>query len=419
MMLKIIKDNCVGCEICIDKCPFDALEMDNGIAVVDHDTCTMCGICVNACDYDAIELEKEKKQKKDLSEYSGVWVLAEQRDSELLDVSMELISEGRKLADELNTDLSAVVLGKDVKDTAEELIAYGADRIYVVEDKRLKDYRTGPYTGIITKLIEKCKPEIVLLGATHNGRDLGPRLAARINTGLTADCTSLEIDSEKGILLQTRPAFGGNLMATIVCPEHRPQMATVRPGVMEKRDPDYSRAGEIKEIEAKLKEEDITSQITREAHIVKLNTGLSALEMFTEIKELVKKAQDSVNLENAEIIVAGGRGVGCPENFEVIEELATTMGGEVGASRAVVDEGWIDKDHQVGQTGKTVQPRVYIACGISGAIQHRAGMENSDIIIAINTDEEAPIFEICDYGIVGDLKQIVPMLVEAFESIIN
>ena len=420
-MLNIIKNKCTGCEVCIDKCPFDALSMEENKAVVDHDSCTLCGICVKACEYDAIELEKEEKEKdkKDLAEYSGVWVLAEQRENELLDVSFELVSEGRKLADERDTDLSAVVLGSDVKEAAKELIAYGADHIYIVEDERLKHYRTGPYTSVITDMIEKAKPEIVLLGATHNGRDLGPRLSARLDTGLTADCTKLEIDDDKGILLQTRPAFGGNLMATIVCPEHRPQMSTVRPGVMEKEEPDYDRVGDINEVEVKLDEKDIKSKVTKEAKIINLKSDLSEVEMFTQIKDIVKEAKKGVNLEKAEIIISGGRGVGDPEGFSTIENLASTLGGEVGASRAVVDEGWIEKEHQVGQTGKTVQPRVYIACGISGAIQHKAGMENSDLIIAINTDSEAPIFDVCDYGIVGDLHEIVPLLTEVFEEVLN
>ncbi|MGM0411526.1 MAG: FAD-binding protein [Bacillota bacterium] len=420
MMLKIFEDKCTGCEVCVDKCPFEALEMKNDIAVVDHDACTLCGICVKACEFDAIELEKEEKSdKKDLSAYSGVWVLAEQRENELLNVSFELCSEGRKLADELDTDLSAVVLGSDIKDKAKELIAYGADHIYVVEDEELKHYRTETYTSVITEMIEKAKPEIVLLGATHNGRDLGPRLSARLDTGLTADCTKLAIDDEKGILLQTRPAFGGNLMATIVCPEHRPQMSTVRPGVMEKAEPDYERVGDVNEVEVKLSKKDINSEVVREAKIINLKSNLSKIEMFTQIKDIIKEAKKGVNLEDANIIVSGGRGVGDPDGFSCIEELASTLGGEVGASRAVVDEGWIDKEHQVGQTGKTVQPRVYLACGISGAIQHRAGMENSDLIIAINTDEEAPIFDVCDYGIVGDLHEIVPLLSEVFAEVLD
>ena len=418
-MLNVIEKKCTGCAVCIDKCPFDALEMKNNIAVVDYNSCTMCGLCVKSCEYDALELNEESSQsKKDNSNYSGVCVIAEQRDNVLMDVSLELISEGRKLADQLDVKLSAVVLGSDIKDTANELIAHGANQVYLVEDEKLKNYRTGPYTSIITKIINKFKPEIVLLGATHNGRDLGPRISARINTGLTADCTELAIEEKRGILLQTRPAFGGNLMATIVCPDHRPQMSTVRPGVMEKSEPDYSRTGGIKECKFDLDSDEIDSEIVKKSKIINLAPNSSELDLYTEIKEIVKQANKSVNLEKADIIVSGGRGVGNPDGFSTIKELASALNGEVGASRAVVDEGWIEKDHQVGQTGKTVKPKVYIACGISGAIQHRAGMENSDIIIAINTDHEAQIFEVCDYGIVGDLHQIVPLLSEAFQAIV-
>ena len=416
-MLNVIEEKCTGCAVCIDKCPFDALEMKNGIAVVDYNSCTMCGLCVKSCEYEALELREESSQsQKDISDYNGVCVIAEQRDNVLMDVSLELVSEGRKLADKLDVQLSAVVLGSDIKDTASELIAHGADQVYLVEDERLKNYRTGPYTSIITNIINKFKPEIVLLGATHNGRDLGPRISARINTGLTADCTELSIEEERGILLQTRPAFGGNLMATIVCPDHRPQMSTVRPGVMEKSEPDNSRTGDIKECKINLDSDEIDSEIIKQSKIINLAPDSSELDLYTEIKEIVKQAKKSVNLEKADIIVSGGRGVGNPDGFSTIKELAAALNGEVGASRAVVDEGWIDKGHQVGQTGKTVKPKVYIACGISGAIQHRAGMENSDIIIAINTDPEAPIFEVCDYGIIGDLHQVVPMLSEAFQA---
>ncbi len=415
----IIKDTCVGCSVCVGKCPYDALIMNDGIAVVDQDKCTLCSACVKVCPVDAIEIEQNKsKTTVDISEYKGVWVLAEQRNNELLDVSLELVSEGKKLADELNEKLTAVVLGSDLAQAAKELVAQGADQVYIVEDEELLQYRTAPYTKVAAELINQCKPEIVLLGATHNGRDLGPRISARINTGLTADCTKLAIDPERKILLQTRPAFGGNLMATIICPEHRPQMSTVRPGVMAKEDPDYERTGKIEYFDADLNEQDLDSEITNQGVILKISPEFDEQDLLTEILHIVKEAEHSVNLEQAEIIVSGGRGVGDPEGFEIIKKLAETLKAEVGASRAVVDEGWIDKEHQVGQTGKTVKPRLYIACGISGAIQHRAGMTNSDLIIAINTDQEASIFDICDYGIVGDLHQVVPMLTEAFSDIL-
>ncbi|MGM0438553.1 MAG: FAD-binding protein [Bacillota bacterium] len=416
----IIKDTCVGCSVCVEKCPYDALRMEDGVAVVNMDKCTLCGACVKVCPVDAIEIEQnESKTSVDISEYSGVWVLAEQRNNELLNVSLELVSEGRKLADELNEELTAVVLGSDLAKAGKELVAQGADQVYIVEDEELLQYRTAPYTKVVTELINRCKPEIVLLGATHNGRDLGPRVSARINTGLTADCTKLEIDKERKILLQTRPAFGGNLMATIICPEHRPQMSTVRPGVMAKEEADYDRTGQIEYLDADINDQDLGSEVTKEGVILKFNPEFGDEDLLTEIVQIVKEAQHSVNLEQADIIVSGGRGVGDPEGFSVIEDLAEALNGEVGASRAVVDEGWIDKEHQVGQTGKTVQPRLYIACGISGAIQHRAGMNKADIIIAINTDSEASIFDVCDYGIVGDLHKVVPMLTEAFEQVLG
>lgn len=415
----IIKDICVGCSVCVGKCPYNALIMNDSTAVVEQDKCTLCGACVKVCPVDAIEIEQKKsKTAVDISEYNGVWVLAEQRNNELLNVSLELASEGRKLADELNEKLTAVVLGSDLSQAAKELVAQGADQVYIVEDEELLQYRTAPYTKVTAELINQLKPEIVLIGATHNGRDLGPRIAARINTGLTADCTKLAIDQERKILLQTRPAFGGNLMATIICPEHRPQMSTVRPGVMAKEEPDYERTGRIEYLDADLNDQDLDSKVTNQGLILKINPEFEEQDLLTKIVGIVKEAEQSLNLEQAEIIVSGGRGVGDPEGFEVIKNLAKTLKAEVGASRAVVDEGWIDKEHQVGQTGKTVKPRLYIACGISGAIQHRAGMTNSDLIIAINNDEEASIFDVCDYGIVGDLHQVVPMLTEAFEDVI-
>ncbi|MEC9490115.1 MAG: electron transfer flavoprotein subunit alpha [Halanaerobiales bacterium] len=416
----VIKDTCVGCSVCVEKCPYDALRMEAGVAVVDMDKCTLCSACVKVCPVDAIEIEKtESKTAVDISEYSGVWILAEQRNNELLNVSLELVSEGRKLADELNEKLTAVVLGSDLSKAGKELVAQGADQVYIIEDEELLQYRTAPYTKVVAELINKCKPEIVLLGATHNGRDLGPRVSARINTGLTADCTKLEIDKERKILLQTRPAFGGNLMATIICPEHRPQMSTVRPGVMTREKADYARTGQIEYLDADINDNDLGAEVTKEGVILKFNPQFGDEDLLTKIVQIVKEAQKSINLEQADIIVSGGRGVGDPEGFSVIKELADTLNAEVGASRAVVDEGWIDKEHQVGQTGKTVKPRLYIACGISGAIQHRAGMSNSDVIIAINTDQEASIFDICDYGIVGDLHKVVPMLTKAFSDKFN
>lgn len=321
--------------------------------------------------------------------YKDIWVFAEQREQKLMNVSLEILGEARKLADKKGVKACAVLIGYGVKNLADELVKYGADKVYVVEHPLLKNYTTEGYAKVITDLVKEFKPEVILYGATHIGRDLAPRIASRLCTGLTADCTALDID-EKGLLLQIRPAFGGNLIATIVCPEKRPQMATVRPGVMKKAPKDESRTGEIVEVQANIGESDIRVQIL----------------------EIVKEARSKVNLEEADIIVSGGRGVGGPEGFKLIQQLADALGGEVGASRAAVDAGWISQDHQVGQTGKTVRPKLYIACGISGAIQHIAGMGNAKTIVAINKNPDAPIFKIADYGIVGDLFKVIPVLID-------
>ncbi len=330
----------------------------------------------------------------DLTQYKNVWVYAEQRQGVIAPVVKELLGEGRKLADEIGTQLCAILLGKDVAGLTGELIRCGADKVYVAEHPLLENFTTDGHTKVIADAIEEYKPEILLYGATHIGRDLAPRVAARVNTGLTADCTKLEIDPEDKKIMQTRPAFGGNLMATIVCPSHRPQMSTVRPGVMQKLEPDDSRTGEVISVNVKLEDSDVR----------------------TRILEIVKSVREVVSLTDADVIVAGGRGLGSADGFEVIQKLADAMGGVVGASRAAVDAGWIDHSHQIGQTGTTVKPKIYVACGISGAIQHLAGMQSSDTIIAINKNPGAPIFEVADYGLTGDLFEIVPMITEAYEN---
>ena len=354
---------------------------------------------------------------EDKSAWKGVWVFAEQRQGELNSVAIELLGEGRKLADDIGTELCAVVIGENVGSIAEELGAYGADKVYVADSPLLKNYTTDAYTNVFEQAIDQYKPEIILLGATHIGRDLGPRVAKRTTTGLTADCTHLDYDNDKYLkflagvttatvpeariaanvdnLKMTRPAFGGNLMATIICPSTRPQMATVRPGVLDKAVRDDSHKAEIINLDFKLSEEDIR----------------------TKVVEIVKTAKDMVSLTDAEIIVSGGAGLGNADGFKLLQEFADVVGGVVGASRAAVDSGWIDHSHQVGQTGTTVKPKIYFACGISGAIQHLAGMQNSDIIVAINKNEIAPIFEVADYGICGDLYKIVPMLIEEFKKL--
>lgn len=332
---------------------------------------------------------------KDFSSYKNVWVFAEQRDGAITPVVIELLGEGRKLADEIGVNLCAILLGKNVDSMAKELVAYGADTVYTADDELLEKFTTDAYTKVITDAINEFKPEIVLYGATHIGRDLAPRIASRVSTGLTADCTKLEIDPDDKKLKQTRPAFGGNIMATIICPNTRPQMSTVRPGVMEKAEKNDSRNGKI----------------------VPISFNLSKDDIRVEVIKTVKTKKDLVSLTDANIIVSGGLGMGSPEGFEMLKQLANKLGGVVGASRAAVDAGWIDHSHQVGQTGTTVKPNLYIACGISGAIQHLAGMQNSDFIIAINKNETAPILDIADYGIVGDVKDIVPLLTEKLDSV--
>ena len=393
MAVNVIKEKCKGCSICVKNCPFDAITMENKLAVIGT-ACTGCGVCVEKCPFKAIEKVEEEKEEKDLSAYKGVWVFAEQRDGKIMPVVIELLGEGKKLAAEVGCELCAVLCGSGVEGLADELFAYGADKVYVADHEELSTYRTDAYTKVIYEAIEAYKPEIVLLGATHIGRDLGPCLAVRANTGLTADCTKLEIDPEDKKIKQTRPAFGGNLMATIVCPNHRPQMSTVRPGVMEKAAYEEGRKGEVIKLDVEFKEGDIR----------------------TKVVEIVKSMKEAVSLTDAEIIVAGGMGLGKPEGFELLKQLADKLGGVIASSRAAVDAGWIDHAYQVGQTGTTVKPKIYFACGISGAIQHAAGMQNSEQIIAINTNESAPIFEIADYGIVGDLYKVIPAIMEELDK---
>ncbi|KKY02617.1 electron transfer flavoprotein subunit alpha [Paraclostridium benzoelyticum] len=320
----------------------------------------------------------------------SVMVFVEQRSGEIQNVSLELLGKGRELADKINNKLSAVLLGHNIEKLSEELIQYGADEVVYVEDKNLDVYLTGTYTKALTEVINKKNPEIVLVGATTIGRDLAPRVSATIGTGLTADCTSLEIDEENQGLLMTRPAFGGNIMATIICPNHRPQMSTVRPGVMKKLEKNMARKGNVEKIEVKFLED------------------YENVQVLKYVKENIKK----VNIEDAKVLISAGRGIGCKENMDALYELADLLGAEVSASRAVVDAGWIDKSRQVGQTGKTVRPDVYIACGISGAIQHLAGMEESEYIIAINNNSDAAIFEVADLSLVGDVNRVIKNLIQ-------
>ena len=353
----------------------------------------------------AIFRYRERNKKMNLEEYKGVYVFAQQVDNEISSIALELLGKAKDLAKDLNTEVTAMLLGSGIKNLADQLAEYGADKVIVVDDPELKDYRTEPYAHALASIINTYKPEIVLVGATAIGRDLGPRVSARVATGLTADCTVLEIgdfplqaipgqEQLHNQLLMTRPAFGGNTIATIACPYNRPQMATVRAGVMQKIDP-------IKGAKAVVEE---------------FNPGFTPDNKYVEILDIVKSVVDTVDIMDAKILVSGGRGVGSKENFKLLDDLAEVLGGTVSCSRAVVDSGWKPKDLQVGQTGKTVRPNVYFAIGISGAIQHVAGMEESDIIIAINKDADAPIFDVADYGIVGDLNKIVPKLTEALKA---
>jgi electron transfer flavoprotein alpha subunit len=394
MAIKIIAEKCIGCSKCVRACPYvEAVEVVDKKARFTAN-CVECGACVGSCPTDAIELLKDSGSKMDITQYKGIMVFAEQRDAKLKKVSIELLGRARGLAAELGCDVSAALLGHKVDALAKDLIARGADKVYVIDDAHLEKYTTTAYTKAMVSLIVKVKPEIVLYGATHVGRDLAPRIARRLGTGLTADCTELTVEKEKKLLQQTRPAFGGNVMATIWCQNHRPQMSTVRPGIMKELDADPSRKGAVETFKVELKPDDLK----------------------TKVLEVVKEVRKVANLEDAKIIVSGGRGVGGKDGFKTIQKLADALGGEVGGSRVAVEKGWISKDHQVGQTGKTVRPKLYIACGISGSIQHRAGMSNSGFIVAVNKDPNAQIFGIADVGIVADLHEFIPKFVEELKK---
>lgn len=392
--ISIIKEKCVGCKRCVGSCPFGAISVIDKKAVIGP-KCTLCGSCTESCKFEAISFVKDEIEKKDLSGYKGIWVFAEQRYGKLKSVAAELTGKAKGLAEDLDTQVTAVVLGSDVKHLSKELIAYGADEVLIMDAIWLKDFNDHVYGEVMIDLIQKYKPEIVLIGATSNGRSLAPHISSTLRTGLTADCTVLEIDKKERLLLQTRPAFGGNLMATIVCRNNRPQMATVRPKVFKPIEPDYSRQGKV--------------------------TLLSAT---SPIEGFVKKIRDidnenGLNLADAEIIVSVGRGIGSQKNIQLAQELADALGGALGASRPVVDSGWVPYSQQVGQTGKTVAPKIYIACGISGAIQHLAGLADIETIVAINNDSDAPIFKVANYAVVGDIKEILPLLTERIKCIKN
>jgi len=393
-MLKIDIEACIGCGACEEVCTFGAIEVVDDVAVV-NEKCTLCGSCVDSCEVGALSIEvKEKAVQADLADWSGIMIYAEYRHGKVVPVSFELLGIGRYLADRLKVDLIAVLLGSGMGETARDLVSYGADIVYQVDDPALEFFTDEIYGNILEDIILERKPEVVLAGATAIGRSFIPLVATSLATGLTADCTELSIRPEDGVLLQTRPAFGGNIMATIECPNTRPQMATVRPRVMKAAPSDPDRKGEI--INYQPKSERLQSRV--------------------KVLRNVLEEQDQVNITEGEIIVSGGRGLDNEKGFKLIRELADTVGGAVGASRAAVDSEWIAYPHQVGQTGKTVNPKLYIACGISGAIQHVVGMQSSETIVAINKDPHAPIFDVATYGIVGDLFEVVPKLIEKIKE---
>jgi len=393
--ITIFPDKCAGCALCVTACPFGAIHMEGRKAVIDMAKCALCGACVAVCKFNAIEPRKGTEQKKDLSRYKDVWVFCEQKKGVIQPVSFELLGEGAKLAGKLGVKLCAVMLGSGIEPGIEELSARGADKIYLVDHPALGAYQDDPYTKVLVQLIEEYAPEILLCGATTIGRSLVSRVAVKINAGLTADCTELDIDERERLLLQTRPAFGGNIMATIITPNHRPQMATVRHKVMKE-------AG---------------TRGTHTAEVIRKNYPETVMVSRTKLLGVIAEIEETVNLTEADIVVAGGRGMGRPENFAMIKELAGVLNGAVGASRSAVDSDWIPYSHQIGQTGKTVCPKLYIACGISGQIQHLIGMQSSKVIVAINKDPDAPIFKSATYGIVGDALEIVPALIKEFKRV--
>ncbi|GAB6174725.1 electron transfer flavoprotein subunit alpha [Paradesulfitobacterium aromaticivorans] len=433
MSVVVDKAKCIGCGACVVECPVEALDLVDGLAVVDPNKCTNCGSCVTVCPANALSLpegavstttknsEADKGEATEFNKseplpdtvkdyaktavkrepvvaggdvWSGVWVIIEYKHGEVAPVSWELLGEGRKLADAIGCGLCGVIVGHEVEPVIAEAFAYGAEKVYIVDDPVLKYFRTEPYAEAMTDLIRKYQPEIVLMGATAMGRDVFPAVATRMQTGLTADCTVLSVDPETKLLLQTRPAFGGNIMATIQCKKQRPQMSTVRPRVMAMPERVEGRQGEV----------------------IRQELGITEDQVRTKVVEFIKGDAKSIFLDKAEIIVAVGLGIGSKKNMEIAQELADALGATIAGTRGAVEAGWLSHDQQVGQTGVTVRPKVYIALGISGAIQHLVGMETSDFIIAVNNDPDAGIFRVANYGIVGDLFQIVPAMTQEFKK---
>jgi len=404
--IDVLKDKCIGCGLCVKMCPFGAISLAERpehprklkLAVIDVHKCTFCGSCVEACKkISAVRMIKEEPINLDIdtSHYKGIWIYAEQRHGEISPVVYELLNEGGRLAKALNVPLSAILIGHSIETKANDLIEHGADKVYLYDDPIFAEFQDDPYSDVLSHLIEKEKPEIVLMGATNIGRSFASRVAAKIRTGLTADCTGLDIDLSTRNLMQTRPAFGGNIMATILTPRHRPQMATVRHKVFRPAPRDATRTGQV----------------------IKISVDTSQTINRTSFLEFIKDTTAKVNLSDADIICSGGRGLGKPEGFKLVEELAECLGGAVGSSRAAVDSGWIPYSHQVGQTGRTVSPKIYFACGISGQIQHLVGMGSSDVIVAINKDPHCPMMKAATFGIEGDLYDIIPWIIREVKKV--
>ena len=395
--IQVIAEKCPGCGLCAKVCPQTAIHLEGRKVIIDLDKCNLCGTCEAACKkYKAILIIRPEGvlEKADLGSYRGVWVFAEQQHGKVLPVVYELLGKAEALAAALGTEVAAVLFGDGLEEATQDLIRRGADRVYVVEHEALSRFHDEPYTAVFVELIKKHKPEVVLCGATFIGRSLAPRVATKLMTGLTADCTGLDIDPERKILLQTRPALGGNILATIISPNFRPQMATIRHKVFPERQAEPAHKGTV----------------------IREIFDLSLLVSRTKILDIVEEIRSTVNLSEADVIVSGGRGVGGAEHFKVLEDLAKVLGGAVGASRAAVDAGWLPYSHQIGQTGRTVAPKIYFACGISGQVQHTVGMQSSKTIVAINKDPAAPIFKLATYGIVGDLLEVVPALTRKFRE---
>ncbi len=388
--LIIDSDACRGCGICIKSCTYEALEMKDKKAKV-NENCILCGMCIDSCPFDAIKIEKEKTNSIELDKYKDIWVFIEQNNGVIEAVSYELLSKARELSKERNCSVKAILLGENVGKDLDVLFAYGADKVYISEHEILKDNLEEVYLEFLDKVILDYKPEIFLFGATNFGRSIAPRIAARVKTGLTADCTILEIDEKSGLLNQTRPAFGGNLMAQIVCPEHRPQMATVRPGVME-----------------------AVKKETNAKEVINIDMPSIKEPSIKIIENIIEEKAESIS--DAEIIVSVGRGIGSQKNLALVEKLAELLGGKVGVSRPLVDIGWADQKNQIGQTGSIVAPKLLVTFGISGAIQHLAGISGAETIISINTDKDAAIFTVANYKVVGDCVEILKSMISKLEK---